>query len=423
MIAEIVSTGTEICQGKYADTNAQHLSRELTLLGVKVNWHTATLDEADLLRDVLGRATRRADLVIMTGGLGPTEDDMTRGILAHLCGTELFEDSKVLDMIVARFRRRGFVMTPSNRSQAMVPRGSTVLYNDWGTAPGVMIEVPRAGKAPSVLIALPGPPREMRPMFEQRARPLLRERLGLRPHIRILDIHTCFRAESQLNEVLRDLFGSDPRVTLAWLASIGQVDIRLTSQAESDGDRDEALEAFRRKVVERIGEEDVYGYDEDTLESVVGRLLLKKGQTIALAESCTVGLAAKRLTDISGSSGYFVEGFVTYSNEAKIKRLGVDPTLIERHGAVSEPVARAMAEGVRRVSGATLGGAITGIAGPTGGTAEKPVGMVCVALATPTQTLVNTSTYSGDRDLVRNQSVNRVLDMARRYLKSDQKNA
>jgi len=416
MIAEIVSTGTEICQGKYPDTNAQFLSKELTTLGVKVNWHTATLDDADLLRDVLDRATRRANLVIMTGGLGPTEDDLTRDILAELSGSELIEDPKVLETIAARFRRRGYVMNPSNRRQAMVPRAATVLANDWGTAPGVMIEVPRGPGQSSVLVALPGPPREMRPMFEQRARPLLTERLGLRPQIRILDIHTCFRPESQLNEVLRDLFGADPRVTVALLANIGQVDVRLTAQETTEVKRDEALESFRRKVVERIGEEDVYGYDDNTLESVVGHLLKQRNMTIALAESCTGGLAAKRLTDISGSSAYFLEGFVTYSNEAKVKRLEVAPSLIERDGAVNEAVARAMAEGARRVSGATLGGAITGVAGPTGGTAAKPVGMVCVALATPSQTLANTTVYSGDRDLVRNQSVNRVLDMARRWL-------
>ncbi|MCX7044854.1 MAG: nicotinamide-nucleotide amidohydrolase family protein [Candidatus Sumerlaeota bacterium] len=483
MLAEIISTGTEICQGRYADTNAQYLSQELTRYGVKVVWHTTTLDEAPLLRDVLRQAARRADLVIMTGGLGPTEDDLTRPILAELAGVELIQDAKVLEMIVERFRRRGRPMNPSNTNQSLVPRGATILYNEWGTAPGIAIELrgerrdaetrrgetrrrgdaetrggergegdeKRAGARPcqsvpvrvspcqsvsaaqpgeepgtqnpelgtrnSVIIALPGPPREMKPMFNECVRPFLETRLALKPSCRILDIHTIHRAESELNERLRDLFGADPRVTLAWLASIGQVDIRLSCSVPDPAERESLIEDFRRKVIERIGGEgDVYGYDADTLESVLGRMLGQRGMTIALAESCTGGLATKRLTDISGSSAYVLESFITYTNEAKIKRLGVEPGLIAAHGAVSEPVAIAMAEGVRRVSGATLGGGITGVAGPTGGTPNKPIGMVCVALATPAGTQVNTTTYMGDRDLVRNQAASRLFDMARRWL-------
>jgi len=416
MIAEIISTGTEICQGRYADTNARFLSAELTKYGVKVAWHSTTLDEGGLIRDTLARATQRADIAIMTGGLGPTEDDLTRPILAELSGYELIEDRRVIEMIEERFRRRGRPTNPSNRNQGLVPRNATVLYNDWGTAPGVMIETLREGRAPFVLFALPGPPREMIPMFNERVRPLLEGRLGLRPCARILDIHTIFRAESELNERLRDLYGADPRVTVAWLANIGQVDIRLSCLVPDATQRDEAIETMRGKVVERIGAEDIYGYDDDTLESVLGRLLKERGMTIALAESCTGGLATKRLTDISGSSAYVLESFVTYTNDAKVKRLGVDPALIESHGAVSEPVAIAMAEGVRRVSGATLGAGVTGIAGPTGGTPDKPVGTVCAALATPDGVEANMRTYTGDRGLIRNQSANRVFDMARRWL-------
>lgn len=416
MIAEIVSTGTEICQGKYADTNAQFLSHELTLYGVKVNWHTATLDEGELLRDTISRATRRADLVIMTGGLGPTEDDMTREILADLASCELVEDPETLGDIQARFARRGHKMNPSNRGQAMVPATATVLRNDWGTAPGIAVETPREGQEDSLLIALPGPPGEMRPMFEARVRPILQERLHLAQSTRILDIHTAFRPESQLNEAIRDLFTADDRVTVALLASIGQVDVRLTGRDATETERDEALEAMRREVETRVGEDDVYGYDDDTLESVVGRELNARGMTIATAESCTGGLIAKRLTDVSGSSGYFLESFVTYTNEAKTRRLGVPAELIAEHGAVSEPVAAAMAEGVRRETGATIAAATTGVAGPGGGTDEKPVGMVWVAVATPDGVETKMTRYMGDRDLVRNQAANRVFDMARRWL-------
>ena len=417
LIAEIISSGTEICQGRYADTNAQFLSAQLTAYGVKVAWHSTTLDEPDLLRDTLERATDRADLVIMTGGLGPTEDDLTRQILADLAGCPLREDSETVARIEARFRHLGRPTNPSNRSQARVPSAATILPNDWGTAPGLMLSVSRVGdRPPSTLIALPGPPRELLPMFDHSVRPLLEGTWGLRTTARILDIHTIFRAESELNEIIRDLFRTDPRVTVALLAKMGQVDVRLTCRCSDENERDAALGALAEAVRKRVGEPDIYGYDGDSLESVVGALLARRGMTIAVAESCTGGLIAKRLTDLSGSSAWFHEGFITYSNGAKTRRLGVDDALLARHGAVSEPVARSMAEGARRLAGATLGLGVTGIAGPTGGTADKPVGMVCVALATPDGTHADTTVYLGERPHVRFQAANRALDMARRWL-------
>ncbi len=417
MIAEIISTGSEICQGRYVDTNAWFLSQAVSLYGIRVLWRTTTVDDPDLIRDTLTRAAERADLVVMTGGLGPTEDDLTRQIVADLSGALLIEDAKVLEMITARFAKRGRPMNPSNRRQAMVPAGAVVLYNDWGTAPGLIVEAPRGGdRPPSVLVALPGPPREMKPMWTERAAPVLESKVGLRLQARILDIHTINRAESELNDRLQDLFAADPHVDLALLATPGQVDVRLTCRLADGAARDHAIEAMRAKVIERIGAEDIYGCDDETLESLVARALAERSMTLATAESCTGGLIAKQLTDISGSSAWFREGAITYTNASKNERLGVPIDLMATHGAVSEPVAIAMAEGMRERARTDWAIGVTGVAGPTGGTETKPVGMVCVAVAGPHGTQVNTTTYFGDRTMVRTQAAQRAMDMLRRQL-------
>lgn len=379
----IISTGTEILQGLYLDTNAQWISQQLLALGFRVERIMALPDDHDSLKQELAWAADKADLIFMTGGLGPTADDMNRQTVADVFGVDLREDAQALLEIEERFSSRGRPMPPSNRVQALVPEGATVLYNEWGTAPGFYLR-PQDGSTNATMVALPGPPRENRPMFSQLVEPLLLEQFaGGRKAHRLLTFHTVGLAESHVNDKLSDLFGSDPKVNLALLAGKWRTDVRLTLQGANDNENDELGNAWRMLVAERLGSINIYGEDDETFEAAVGDLLRRRGETLALAESCTGGMIAARLTDVPGASEYFIEGFVTYSNEAKMARLGVPADVLEEHGAVSAETAEAMAAGARKVSGADWALSITGIAGPGGGTEEKPVGLVYVGLAMP----------------------------------------
>lgn len=414
----IVSTGTEILQGKYPDTNAQHLSRRLLEMGLPVLRHVAAPDNPVELESVLTAASQQCDLVITTGGLGPTLDDLNRQIIAGIWDLPLEEDQDSLARMMGRFAKRGHTtMPPGNESQALIPRGAVVLANDWGTAPGFVIE-PRENGPRAVMAALPGPPREMRPVFEERLKPEL-ERIyaqWIRP-LRTLTIHTAGMPESRANDLIADLFGADERVNVALLASLWRVEVRLTLDGGDDASNDALADQWRTRIMERLGPEFVFGENGTTLEGAVGALLRERGETLALAESCTGGLIAGRVTAAPGSSEYFREGFVTYANEAKTTRLGVDATLIETHGAVSAEVAAAMAEGARRASGADWALSITGVAGPGGGTDEKPIGTVHMALAGPERATVGLKhCFLGDRDDMRAQSITAALALLRRGL-------
>ncbi|MCX8037448.1 MAG: competence/damage-inducible protein A [Candidatus Sumerlaeia bacterium] len=410
---EIISTGTEILQGLYPDTNAQWLSRQLAALGLTVAGHAAVGDSLEDLARLLDGVSRRCDLVIISGGLGPTVDDVNRYAIARTYGCELVEDDAAVQQIRDRFARRGLPFVESNRVQALVPRGARVLYNEWGTAPGFILE-DCEGRA--TLIALPGPPRELQPMFDRWVRPWLLERYKPDTQLATLTLHTMDLPESQINAAIADLFHADPDVYVGLLAAGGKVDIRLTARGRDGMTIERKLGDFRRRIETRIGAESIYGCDDATLESVVADLLRTHNLHIAVAESCTGGMIASRLTNVAGASSFLLEGFVTYSNESKTARLGVDPDLIAQHGAVSRPVARAMAEGVLRVSGADLGLAVTGIAGPTGGTPEKPVGLVFVGLAWGNDSTVIERRFLGNRNENRAYSTNVALDLVRRYL-------
>ncbi len=410
---EIISTGTEILQGLYPDTNAQWLSQQLAGLGLSVAGHAAVGDSQEDLERLLEGMIRRCDVVIISGGLGPTVDDVNRYAIARAYGCELVEDEQAVQHIRDRFARRGLPFVENNRVQALVPRGAQVLYNDWGTAPGFILENDN-GRA--VLIALPGPPRELQPMFDRWVRPWLLERYRLDTKLTTLTLHTIDLPESQINAAIADLFRADPDVYVGLLAAGGKVDIRLTARGFDEMTIERKLSGFRRQIEARIGAESIYGCDDASLESVVGDLLRSRNLRIAVAESCTGGLIAARLTNVAGASSFLLEGFVTYSNESKTARLGVDPNLIAQHGAVSRPVARAMAEGVLRVSGADLGLAVTGIAGPTGWTPEKPIGIVFVALAWGNDSTVIERRFLGSRNENRAYSANVALDLVRRHL-------
>lgn len=384
----------------------------------------AAPDEAAPTEAALRFAASVADVVVCTGGLGPTEDDVNREVFAAVFGCRLVTDARALEMMRERFAARGHASMPEhNARQALVPEGATVFQNRWGTAPGYFLPpaaergvAAEGGTVAAALVALPGPPREMMPMFESDAEPLLRARSAGAGFVRTRTLHTFGRPESSINACTRDLFRRDPGVIFTLLAKPYGVDIRITARGATPEEMIDRLDRFERLVVERVGEEDLYGRDEETLQAVAGRMLLERGESVATAESCTGGLLAKLLTDQSGSSAWFGQGWVTYSNEAKERLLGVGRETLERFGAVSRETAREMALRARELSGAAYALSITGIAGPTGGTPEKPVGLVYIGLADRDGVVVSEQRFLSDRDHNRLLSALTALDMLRRRL-------
>ena len=409
----VVSTGTEILQGLYADTNARHLAEQLTLLGMEVVSTAAAPDDEAQVEAALRFAAAHADLVICTGGLGPTEDDVNRGAFARVFGVRLVHDEAAAERMRARFAARGRTMPDRNLVQALVPEGAVVFQNDWGTAPGFYLPV-GDGRA-AALIALPGPPKEMIPMFARSALPILRGLAGAGgAFVRTRTIHTFGVPESDLNERVRELFRSDPAVKFTILAKGYGVDFRVTARAAGEAEMNRLIAAHEDEVRRRVGERDIYGADDDTMASATVGLLLKRGMTIATAESCTGGLVAKLLTDIAGSSATMLGGVVAYANAAKVALLGVREETLARHGAVSAEVAEEMAQGARRVTGADIGVSLTGVAGPGGGTPDKPVGLVYIGLATPQRSFATRTQFLGDRDQVRTLAALAALNLVRR---------
>lgn len=372
MRAEIISVGTELLLGQIVDTNAAYLAQRLAEIGIDVFFKQTVGDNPSRIEGAVRLALSRADVVLMTGGLGPTEDDLTVASVAAALGVELAYDEAVADHIRRFFESRGRTPPGTVYKQALVPRGARVIPNHRGTAPGVHLE--HQGRA---VFIMPGVPYEMKGMMEDYVVPALRERAGLAV-IRSRVLRVTGEGESAVEARIKDLLQLTTP-TIAPYAKLGEVHLRLTAK----GTPDEVAAALRQgeaQVRERLGEL-VYGVDDQTLEAAVGGLLASRTLTVAVAESCTGGLVSQRLTAIPGSSAYFLEGVVAYSNETKVQDAGVHPDLIAAHGAVSGEVAEAMADGIRRRAGAAIGLGVTGIAGPAGGTPEKPVGLVYLALA------------------------------------------
>ncbi|MEI7634863.1 MAG: competence/damage-inducible protein A [bacterium] len=420
--AAIISTGTEIVQGLYADTNARHLAGRLNKLGLRVAAIIACPDDPTELEAALRHAASRASLVVMTGGLGPTEDDINRDVCASVFRVELRRDERAVELMRGHFRARGLTMRPSNERQALVPRGAIVLQNMRGTAPGFFLPSPAERGAPEdaapqcALLALPGPPAEMTAMFEESALPLLRARIKGRVFARTRTIHTFGRPESELNDLVREIFTHDPRVTLTILAKSHGVDFLVTARAEETAAADALIARCEAMIVERAGSGCVCGADSETMQSAVARLLIAHRLTVSAAESCTGGLVAKMLTDTPGSSAYLKESYVVYSNEAKMRILGVKAATLESFGAVSEQTVREMAQGLLALSGADYAIAVTGIAGPDGGTPQKPAGLTYLALASPGRTQVLERRFPGDRELNRFHAALTALDMLRKTI-------
>ena len=416
MNIELINTGSELMLGAVLNTHQQWLCRQLADQGYVVSRQVAVADTSADIQQAVREALARADLILTTGGLGPTADDLTRDLIAGLLGKKLYEDAAALANIESFFATRQRPMPTSTKVQALVPAGARVLPNRHGTAPGLAIEVDpnpfRAGGQTSWLVMLPGPPRELHPMFTEQVIPLLHEKFPLANAFVCRTLKTTGLGESWVEEKIAEPLQqlTSAGLELGYCAQVGKVDVRLAARGR--GAKDLVQEA-ERIVREHIGEY-VFGQDDDELEKVIVRLLTKRKQTLALAESCTGGYLAHRLTNVPGASAVLLAGLVTYSNEAKQNLLGVRARTLAAHGAVSEPVAREMAEGVRQRTGADYALAVTGIAGPGGGTPAKPVGTVFIALATPQRTILLNPVNRYDRETFKQVTSQQALELLRR---------
>ena|SRR3990170_342137 len=410
MKAEIIAVGSELLTPFRQDTNSLYLTGELERLGIPVVQKTVVGDDHERLKAAFGDALQRAELVIGIGGLGPTEDDRTREAVAELLGRPLQRQEEIAARMEERFRARGRKMSPVNLRQAMVPEGAEWLANDHGTAPGLWLET---GDKRIVLL-LPGPPPELKPMFEEHCLPRLRARAPKHAFAHKV-LKTVGLAESELEERVAPIYRqyTNPETTI--LAAPGQVEIHLRATGSDTAEALRRAEELAERLEQALGDY-VFTRGPETLEQVVGLYLMMRGATLAVAESCTGGLVAERLTNVPGSSHYFVGGVVCYSEKLKAKLVGVSPALMRRRGEVSAEVAEALAKGVRRRAGAVLGLGVTGIAGPTGGTPDKPVGTVHLALADAHRVKTEKHRFLGDRERVRWQASQAALELVRRKL-------
>ena len=412
MLAEIISIGDELLIGQIVNTNAAWMSRQLNSANIRVRQVSVVGDDGGEIRRSLELALSRADVVLLTGGLGPTHDDITKKVVAdYFDSAEMVTDEKVLAHVKGIFQRRNLRMAPVNEGQALVPKKATVLWNDYGTAPGLLFE--REGRYCAIM---PGVPAEMQHLMNERVLPFLKSK-NKNVTIRHRTVRTVGIGESALFEKLAPIEELEKFGKIAFLPHFSVVDVRVSVYENDATVAAQRIHAAEEYILSRVGP-NVYGFDEETLESVIGRVLIEKKATLAVAESCTGGFVAHRLTNVSGSSQYFDRAIVTYSNAAKMQMLGVPEEVLQQHGAVSEECAKAMAEGVRRVSNVTYGVATTGIAGPTGGTEEKPVGLVWVGVASPERVFAQKFLFTKDRLINKERFSQMALNLLFRELKA-----
>lgn len=402
MKSEIISVGTELLLGEIVDTNAAYLSQRMAEIGLDVHHRQTVGDNLQRLSAAIQTALGRAGVVVLIGGLGPTEDDLTREAIALATGRPLVRVPESVQRLREFFAARNRVVAESNLKQCDVPEGGTHLLNVCGTAPGVFVE--HDGR---LIFALPGPPPEFKEMTQRSVLPILRERLGPANVLYSRSLLLTEIGESQVADMLGDLITTQTDPTIAMYASPALVRIRLATKAADRPEAEAKFAPLEAQIRQILGPH-VLGADEETMPVVVGKLLRERGASLAVAESCTGGLIASRITDVAGASDYFVTGVVAYANQTKERLLGVSPATLRDHGAVSEACAREMAEGVRRLNGAAYGLATTGIAGPGGGTPEKPVGLVYVAVADEAGTICTEQTWPSTRE----QFKARVSEMA-----------
>ena len=411
MRAEILAVGTELLLGDILNTNAQFLAQELANLGIELYYQTVVGDNPKRLRDTIFHAFSRADLVITTGGLGPTEDDLTKETAAEYFGERLVLDERALGRIRKYFERTGRTMTENNVKQAMVPeKNGIVLYNDNGTAPGIILE--KNGK---IIIMLPGPPRETVPMFQNQVRPYLAKKQEFTFVSRILRVAEV--GESAMEDRVKDIIDAQTNPTIAPYAKDGEAILRITAKARDEAEANRLIDPVAAALGERLGTA-VYGEGETNLETVVAEQLLRKQLTLAVAESCTGGLIVSELVEYPGISAVLLEGCVTYSNEAKMRRLGVKAETLAKYGAVSEETAREMAEGIAKTSGAAIGLATTGVAGPES-SEGKQVGLVYIALSYRGKTQVKQCSFVGKRNKIRERAAYAALNLLRKEINDE----
>ena len=406
MVVELISVGTELLLGNIVNTNAAWLAEKCAALGLSCYYQTVVGDNRDRLAATLRTGLERSDILILTGGLGPTQDDLTKETAAEVFGQPLQMDAHSLERIEAFFQERGLEMTENNRKQALVPSGATVVDNDNGTAPGLILE--RDGKR---MILLPGPPNELKPMFENHVIPYLKK---LEPGvISSQTVKVCGVGESRVETMLRDLIDGQGNPTLATYAKPGEVHIRVTARAEGEKEARRLIKPVVKEIKARMGG-DIYTTDEEvTLEKAVVELLVANELTVTCAESCTGGMLSARLINVPGVSEVYKSGYVTYSNKAKRKLLGVKKSTLEKYGAVSPQTAEEMAKGLAFVSKGDVAVGITGLAGPDGGTEKKPVGLVYIACSVKGEVTVREYHFSGNRQTIREATVSAALTLMR----------
>ena len=410
MDAEIIAVGSELLTPYRLDTNSLYLTNKLNTLGIEVRFKTVVGDDRERLAAVFRAALGRSELVMLTGGLGPTLDDVNREVVAEVLGRPLREVAEIRRSIEERFARLGRTMAQNNLRQALVPEGAEWLENKKGTAPGLWLEQDGAK-----VILLPGPPHELEAMFESTCLPRL-ARLATGQRLRNRVYKVIGLPESEVDQRIAPYMKERTNPATTVLAVSGAIEVHLRARAATDQEADALLTELGDQIELALGDH-VFSTRGETLEEVVGMYLVMKQKTVATAESCTGGLVSERLTRVPGSSSFFLGGAVCYSNDLKIKLAGVPPALIEAHGAVSKLVAQAMAEGIRHRTGASIGIGVTGIAGPSGGTPEKPVGLVYISLADDRGTQVREFRFPGDRERIRQWASQAALELIRRRLR------
>ncbi|WP_238886171.1 competence/damage-inducible protein A [Clostridium sp. YIM B02551] len=412
MNAEIISVGTELLLGDIVNTNAQYLSKELASLGINVYRQTVVGDNEERILESFERAFENSDIIVTTGGLGPTPDDLTKEVAAKYFKQELVLHEESYKKLESYFKNNGRGVTESNKKQAYFPKEAIILENNHGTAPGAILESENGKK----IIILPGPPKEMKPMFDECVVPYLKkltDNVLVSKTLRLFGI-----GESHMAEEIKDIIDTQTNPTIAPYAKDVDVTLRITAKGKNEEEARKLIIPMEKKVREKLGEF-IYGEGETTLEEVVAKMLVDKKITISTAESCTGGMIASKLINYGGISECFLEGAVTYSNDAKANRLGVKKETLDKYGAVSEETAKEMAEGIAKTSGTDVGVSTTGIAGPTGGTEEKPVGLVYVGISYKGNTIVKRFEFQGDRNKVRIRTTMNALNIIRKTISEE----
>lgn len=408
MKAEIICIGTELLLGDIVNTNAYVIARALKEIGIDVYYHTSVGDNFERIKEIFTMAWKRSDIIITTGGLGPTRDDITKEAIAKALNLKMILNNEAMSKIEEFFKKINREFTENNIRQAFIPEGAEIIPNEVGLAPGVLLE-----KDDKVVIMLPGPPFEMEPMLKNFCIPYLHKKSGAIIYSRVLKFYGI--GEAALEEKLIDLIDSQTNPTIAPYAKMGEVTIRITAKAKNKEEALKMIEPIEEEIKRRVGKY-IFAFDDQRIEDVVGKMLIEKGLTIAIAESCTGGLIAHKLTNIPGISQSLDRAIVSYSNRSKVELLGVNSLTIEKWGAVSEKTAEEMAKGVRKSSNCDIGLSVTGIAGPDGGTSEKPVGLVFIGYSDRNTTFSRKFYFKGQRNEIKERAANAALQLLRERL-------